>query len=189
MRTRQGFSSVNPLLLARHDASLSSNGLSSYLSSANAFASLQLKTSGGTARLSISGSVSLDDDREHLIGLQFSQISGATGAVWVDGRLAASGTNSGAWAFASQEVRFGLGLDAFWNIFGGAAGNIRWYNRTLSADEHRELYLNPYAGFAEDDYGALTIPAGGGGGIGGSGSIFASPIFNSRVVRGRGLTH
>jgi len=196
MRTRQGFTAVFPMLMARHDATSSSSGVTLFLTSYPAHLRVQIKTTGGTVRLDLEGSTSLDDgdvgvgpDRaERLVGVTFSQHSGGPGALWVDGRLQISGTNSGAWAFNNQEIRLGHGLDSFWARYGGAMGFVRFYNRMLSADEWRELYANPYAGFIEDEFPGAIFASGGGGGAG-PGSIFASPVFNSRIVRGRGLTH
>jgi len=186
MRTRQGFSSVNVAMVARHDAASSANGLTFYLTP-NLTA--QFKTTAGTIRLTLSEGTDMDDDREHLVGVNFSQASGGACTLWRDGRLIASGVTTGAWAFNSQNIRLGTGHDAFWNQYGGGMGIFRWYNRHLAAHEWMQLYTNPYGGFMNINFSGAIFVGGGGGGIGGSGSIFKSPVFNSRVVRGRGLTH
>lgn len=178
MRTRQGFTGVNVIVMGRHDTSSSSNGASLFLTPTDAFLSCRLRTAAGANRLAITGNVSLDagnvgtgpDGPQRLVALSFSKLSGAEGSLWLDGKLHASGTNSGAWDFAGQDIKLGYSLDTVtWARYGGAMGFVRWYNRSLSADEHRELYANPFAGFA-DIWGDLALPT-------------VVPHFNSSFIR------
>lgn len=160
MKTRQGVPSY-ALLMARGDASQHLEGITLAMESGTAKLFTQVKSAGGVV-LQLTGTTVLNDDREHMVGITFGQNSGDPGALWVDGRLEASGTNSGAWAFNSQVVRLGLGIDSFWAQYGGALGIVRWYNRMLSADDWGQLYANPYSGFADTDDGAFLAASGGG---------------------------
>jgi hypothetical protein len=140
----------NPIFLhGRHDFSNSFNGITIYIDTGSNPVSAAMKATaspggGCTCAGSITGML---DGNWHMVALNFSQANGDTCELYTDGRLSATATNGGSWAFNNQDLRWGKALDNFWTALTGQIDFGGWFNRKLSGAEWQQLYEDPYGWF------------------------------------------
>src|SRR3989338_6393329 len=129
-------------LIGRHDSSGSCEGINILQTPATGVVTAQNKNVAGTCATvsSIVSTGNLKDNNWHHVVYIFSQASGGTNYLYVDGKVDASGTNSTAWTFDGQNLLFGDSTDTFWEEWQGKMDEVRIYNRALSATENQALY-------------------------------------------------
>src|SRR3989338_1198749 len=134
-------------LIGRHDSSGSCEGINILQTPATGVVTAQNKNVAGTCATvsSIVSTGNLKDNNWHHVVYIFSQASGGTNYLYVDGKVDASGTNSTAWTFDGQNLLFGDSTDTFWEEWQGKMDDVRVYNRALSAAEIQALYQADYA--------------------------------------------
>ncbi len=109
---------------------------------ANESLACQVADSGGVINNLISTTPDILDGAWHHIALQFRQANGAECAVYVDGTQSTSGTNSAAWTFDSQTLRWGDAPDTFWASHAGDIAEAAWYTGILTVAEIKSLSNN-----------------------------------------------
>jgi hypothetical protein len=125
------------LIMGRHDASASENGITVVLLSSGAlFATI--KTNNVTSVMDISGGSGLNDGKWHHWAFTFNGTSPAS--LYLDGVQVNTVTPNSSWSFNSQSVRLGIPMDSYWGDFSGSLDDIRIYNRVLSAAEVATLH-------------------------------------------------
>ena len=163
----------NDPIISRHDSGSSFNGLTLRING-DVFAGQFKNGSGEVADVESTTVVSAG--RWYHLAIVFSQANGGADSIWVNGIKEASGTNSAAWAFNGQVVRFADAIDTFWNIFDGLIDDVRIYNRALSASEINRLYQQAQSKYNASKTDSLTKGLVGywtfdGADIGSSGTI------------------
>lgn len=126
----------------------------------------------------------LHDGREHSVVCTHDKSAG-TGAIYIDGVPqtityvdASTGTSWLAW---NNNFTIGKINGVAGNFFNGTISDFRLYNRTLSALEAKQLYVNPNIGLWVPDITRYYIPAAGGG-------FQPAWAANSNVLLGGGMT-
>jgi hypothetical protein len=98
---------------------------------------------GGATVLTLTGSTTVvTNNNWHMITVVFSQASGGTISLYVDGVLDASGTTSNSWSFNSQVVRLGISEGFWWEFYEGSLDDARIYSRQMSAQEVYNMYID-----------------------------------------------
>lgn len=126
-------------ILFRASSGGSYNGVNINVNPSSRFG-FQIKNGGAIAAQGNDSSVVANDGSWHHVALVWTQANGGTNQLFVDGRLSVSISNSVAWNFSGQPLRFADASDAYWEIFDGSLDEVRIYNRALSADEVAKLY-------------------------------------------------
>ncbi len=151
-------------IMVRHDASSSRSGITLTLNSGNAIR-MQIKNGAATIVADIAAG-SLSQGQWHHVAMSWAQASGGPIELYVDGVSVGSDTNSAAWTFNSQDIRFGDAPDTFWDEWDGQFDDARAYNKILSPAEIQAVYLDPYALYREPEMvhlfsAGVTAPVGG----------------------------
>ena len=92
----------------------------------------------------------LNDDQWHHVAYLYDQSVNGSIGIYVDGQLAASNPNSGAWAWdPAEEIELGKSYDNYWRRFNGYLDDVQFYNRILSAAEvAQSMTLGPSISFS-----------------------------------------
>lgn len=126
------------MLIGRHDAGGSNNGVTVFIYSGTL--GLQIKdNSGGVADISSTTPLTTGI-WYHVAATYATQGTGGAVELYLNGVRIGSTTNSGPWAFNSQAIRLADSIDTYWEIFDGRLDEVRVYNRVLSASEIKSQY-------------------------------------------------
>jgi hypothetical protein len=80
------------------------------------------------------------DDLWHHVAISYNQDAAGTIDVYVDGTLATSNPNGGAWSWpAAQPLELGTSHDPYWRKYGGQLDDFRFYSQSLSAAEIAQI--------------------------------------------------
>ena len=126
-------------ILFRADPSGSFNGVNMNVNTSFRFG-FQVKNGSSIAVQGNDSKITANDGSWHHVVFVWTQISGGTNQLFIDGALSVSAVNSTAWNFNNQAVRLADATDNYWEILDGKLDEIRIYNRALSADEIAKLY-------------------------------------------------
>jgi len=89
---------------------------------------------------SFSSTASVSDGRWHNVTIVYEQADGGGIAIYIDGRLDSSGSNTGNWSWpAGQQIELGRSHDSYWRAYNGLLDDVRLYNRELSDTEIASL--------------------------------------------------
>jgi hypothetical protein len=112
------------------------------------FNGITMQMDGGFARVEVkSGSqtlllnpttVHLNDGQWHQMALTF--VSGGQVVLYIDGKVAATGTAPSFSFGANDPLRFGVMTDGFWTPYNGLLDDVQVYNRVLSLSDIQALY-------------------------------------------------
>lgn len=128
------------LLLSRSDSASAMKGITILLNPSTGEPSAQIKGGTSTVCTVTSAFVGLTDNTWHHVALAYAKENGATNTLYVNGNIAGSCTNSAAWSFNNQDLRFGDTADTWWEEYQGLLDDVRIYNRVLTSTEVSTIY-------------------------------------------------
>lgn len=144
VKTSQGTSSYYIIMVRASGTSL--NGITMFQDITTGKLRVQVKDASTTAVLDLTGGTALNNGAWHHVAFTFNGTS--TGYLYVDGKLATSGTPSGSWSFGANVLRFADANDPFWSFWTGQLDDMRVYNYPLTATQIKTLYTNGAINFA-----------------------------------------
>lgn len=137
VKTSQGTSSYYIVMVRASGTSLS--GITMFQDITTGKLRAQIKDGSGTV-LDLTGGSAINDGAWHHFALTFNGTS--TASLYVDGKLANSGTPSGSWSFGANSLRFADANDPFWSFWTGQLDDMRVYNYPMSASQVKTLLNN-----------------------------------------------
>jgi hypothetical protein len=84
------------------------------------------------------------------LAVSYNRLSGGACRSYANGAFNTSTTSSADWAFNSQVIRIGRIFRTFYNNHNGNIDDLRWYDRILSDDEVRLLYIRSSQGYPHE---------------------------------------
>ena len=128
-------------ILGRHNSSSSFRGIHiSLYPPAAGRPVVEMKNDSGAVCNFSSVFTGLTDNTWHHVAVAYAKENGATNQIYVDGLLAGSCTNSAAWSFNNQTIRFGDSADTHWEEYQGLLDDVRFYGRKLTSGEVSTIY-------------------------------------------------
>lgn len=168
------------LLMARADSN-SRNGITIFLDSSTGAVRVQLYAASALV-MDISGTTYMRDGKKRHVAVAWDRSVNGQCFVYVDGKLEASGVNTGAWSFNSQVIRGALALDTFWTQNTGSLDMPLWLNRIIQPGEVKQLAVDPYFMFYKVRRRTYGIPAAA---TGGNPRLVNGGLVNTGLVGGR----
>jgi hypothetical protein len=84
----------------------------------------------------ITSTATVSDNKWHHIAVTYGQTTSDAVTLYIDGQLDQQNGNNNGWSWpTSQEIEFGSSHDSYWQKYGGALDEVRFYNRILSGTE------------------------------------------------------
>lgn len=138
MRTTQATTDAAPVTFIQPTAV---SGYAAFINRTAGKLSLEGKNGAGTVRISLTGTATVNDGAWHQITITATgQSTGDTVAIYVDGTLDTSGTNSGAWSFTASSIPcLGDSNVAAWASYVGEVAEFGIWSKTLDAAERASL--------------------------------------------------